>query len=168
MSLIIEDGTIVSNANSYVTIAEIREFALQRGISLPVDDADIEILSTKAIDYLESKRNEYQGIKVINSQSLQFPRMYLVIDGFDFPSWEIPSELKKAQSQLILELHNGINVLPTFSEAPIKKETIGPLTTEYAVGVGEILEPTILSVDALLKPLLKEQSSGFSIKTLRV
>jgi hypothetical protein len=167
MALIVEDGTIVANANAYADSDFIKEYALARGVTLT--DATIETKAIIAMDYIESKRNEFQGIKVSNLQPLQFPRLYLVIDDNQFPANQIPIELKNALSQLVIEQENGINILPTANKAPVKKTTIGPISKEYAVNPGEIFEPIIKSVDILLEPLLKSVSkSGFKLSTLRV
>lgn len=168
MALIVEDGSNVANANSYAELAYIKAYAQLRGITLAAD-AVIENQVALAMDYLESKRNNYQGLKTYPDQSLQFPRNYLVIDSNEFPNNAIPKELKNALSQLVIEIENGISILPTINEAPIKRETVGPITTEYAVNPGTGLEPIIFSVEALLQPLFKNStSSGFGVKFMRV
>lgn len=168
MTLIVEDGSNVTNANSFCDLTFIKQFANDRGITLG-SDAVIEDQSFKAMDYLEGKRKEYQGIKTYPDQFLQFPRMYVLIDDLAFPQNSIPIELKKAQSQLIIEQTNGVNILPTMSDAPIKKETVGPISTEYAVSNGDINQPVLTAVDLFLQPLLKVQSSsGFALTTIRV
>jgi len=167
MALIVEDGTLVANANSYASLATIKAYAALRGITLGTDPV-IENQAILATDYIESKRNKFQGLKVLSTQALQFPRIYLVIDDNEFPENEIPKELINAECQLVIEQQKGIELMPTINEAPIKKEVIGPMSTEYAVSEGNIFEPALLAVDALLQPLFKNVSSGFSIKTIRV
>jgi hypothetical protein len=121
------------------------------------------------MDYIESKRNRFQGLKVSELQCLQFPRNYLVIDGYSIASNVIPKELKNALAQLVIEQFNGVNILPTITEAPIKKETVGPLSTEYAVNPGDLSSLSITAVDNLLEPLFKNVSSGgFSLTTMRI
>ena len=52
MPLIIEDGSVVPNANSFVTVADARTRAAIYGLTLPVLDADAEAaLITGAIVY---------------------------------------------------------------------------------------------------------------------
>ena len=168
MALIVEDGSVVTNADSYVSLAEIKAYATLHGVTLGADSA-IEIQAHFAIDYLESKRLLYQGTKVSEDQELQFPRYFVQIDGFDISETSIPKCLKNAQCQLILEQAAGVNLMPTQTEPGIKKETIGPMSTEYAIANGAINEPILLAVDALLQPLFKNTaSSGFSIRSVRV
>ncbi len=166
MTFIIEDGTIVTNANSYVTLAEIKAYAVARNITLGTDPV-IESQSVLAVDYLESKRTQYQGSKVSELQELQFPRYNVKIDGFDIAETSIPNNLKKAQCQLIVEQANGGVLMPTQLEAAVKKEVVGPIETEYAVSVGAINQPVFSAVDALLEPLFNT-SSGFSLTTVRI
>ena len=73
--IIIEDGTNVEGANSFVTVEECRAFAEARGLTLPVDDSDVEILLIKAVDYLNSIENRFQGHRYFYSdgQNLCFP-----------------------------------------------------------------------------------------------
>ncbi len=63
MALEVEDGTGKADANSYVSVAEYRAYAQARGVSLPVDDAQVEAQLTQAMDYVESFRAKYQGRK---------------------------------------------------------------------------------------------------------
>jgi len=167
MTLIVEDGSIVTDANSYVDLDTIKAYALERLVTLGTDPV-IESFAIKAMEYIESKRDQFQGLKVSGTQSLQFPRYYLEIDGYEFPSDSIPNILQKAQCQLVIEQTNGVDIMPTNTEPAIKKEVVGPITTEFAVSTGSYFEPFISSVENLLKPLLKQASKGFSISTLRV
>lgn len=166
MALIVEDGTLVAGANSYASLALIKAFALARGVTLGPDDA-IETMSTLAIDYLEGKRNEYQGNKIDASQELQFPRIGVIVDDFEIPYNSIPKAIVNAQCQLIIEQSLGINIMPTQTDAAIKSETIGPIKTDYAVNPGAIVEPHLTSVNMMLKPLFKK-SGGFGLSVVRV
>ena len=168
MALIVEDGTLVLSANSYRDLDDIKAYAEARGVDLGMDDDAIEVWSNKAIAFLESKRKEYQGTKVISTQSLQFPRVDLTIDDFDFPSTEIPSLIADAQCQLIVEQCLGVDIMPTQKEPAIKSEKIGPIQTDYAVNPGNFFTPFIASVETLLEPLFKSNTSEFGIRFLRV
>ena len=169
MALIVEDGTIVPNANSYQTLAEIRAYALARGVTLSAVDSELEPLAIQAMDYLEAQRAKYQGNKVEPLvQELQFPRDDVKIDCVAFPSDEIPKELQSAENQLVIELHNSVDILPTSEEAFITEEKIGPITTKYSDTVRTSIEPTMTAVDALLEPLFFPCGQKFALTTLRV
>jgi hypothetical protein len=166
MTLVIENGTNVANANSYTTLAEIRAYALARGVTLPAVDATLEIAAIKAMDYLESIRAQYQGLKTYSTQALQWPRTGVWIDNVEFPSTSIPKLLKDAQCQLCIELNNGIDIMPTSTGYGIKREKVDLIETEYDVNIGTSIS-YMRAVVALLDPLLKV-FKGFSLSALRV
>ena len=103
MALVVEDGTGVEGANSYLTVAELRAFAGDRGLTLPTD-SEVEKLLVKATDYLELK--SYIGDRASDNQGLSWPRTQTAN-----PYWQyddlIPTKLKTAQSLLAVEAMNG-------------------------------------------------------------
>lgn len=62
-TLVIEDGSIVTGANSYISVEEARTYASCRGVSLSEDDSVVEVQLIKANDYLQSLRCSYKGCK---------------------------------------------------------------------------------------------------------
>jgi hypothetical protein len=164
MALTIEDGTGVTGADSYVSISDIRTYALNRNLTLPAGDAEIEALARGAVDYLEGRRLEYKGIKSTSTQALQWPRTDLdadgvivgiEVDGYELGLTAIPKELKLAQCQLCIEI-NTTDILPTSTTYPVKREKVDAIETEYAVKLGsEPILPEMPKVEGLLAPLLK-------------
>lgn len=133
MALVVEDGSLVTGANSYNTLAEIRAFVTARGGNLPAADASVEAISQKAMDYFESYSSQFKGQKVERDQALSFPRTDLEIDGWTYLSTEIPNQAKQAQLQLILEINNGEDPFnPPVADQNITRETVGPITVEYS------------------------------------
>lgn len=167
MTLIIEDGSIVVNANSYVTVAEARAYALARGVTLSAVDSELEADLVLSMDYLESKGSCYKGVKTDpENQELQWPRYGAKIDGLIFPSDSIPKYLKNAQMQLSIEKYNDVDLMPTANEPFIIKEKVSVIETEYSEKINTSLTPYIQSVDALLEPICN--TSGFGVKVIRV
>lgn len=98
MTLIIEDGSIVPNANSYVDEAAYTQFAADRGLSIGADTQAREIELILAMDYLQNQ--DYQGWWVEpDNQLLMFPRSNVWANGRAILSSEIPRELKNAQME---------------------------------------------------------------------
>ena len=164
MALIIEDGTIVSDANSYATVLEVRAFALTRGITLPISDTEVEVMLVKAGDYLNSIEN-FRGEAVEFEQSMNWPRVNVVIGLNAVSSDAIPNSIKKAQMQLVLHIADGIDLNPVTTGNFIKREKIGQIETEYSETLNTDLAPSLPLVDALLAPFispLKSSSSKFS------
>ena len=157
MALIIEDGTTVANSNSYVTVAELRDYADARGITLSSDDSACEILLIKAADYIESKRDRFQGIKYEADQSMQWPRDGVFIDGFEVSDTEIPRELKYAQMQLACDSLTT-DIMPNRlvdTQGAVTKQKVGDLEVAYANPTSPLSVPAFAKADALLAPLYK-------------
>lgn len=175
MALIIEDGSIVENANSYVDRATIIAYAGLRGVLLANDDTT-DVKAIKAMDYLEMFRDKYVGREVSPGvQPLAWPRECAIVNGGVIASNAIPKRLKDAQCALVIEVETGTNLIPTTGAGTggttggeLVREKIGPLEFEYAEGSAgaEGMLPTMPGVSALLSALL----SGFSgpTRTYRV
>jgi len=98
MALTIEDGTIVSSANSYVTDAEYVAYAAARGLTIGSTATLREIELIKSMDYLQDQ--DYQGLRTEpDNQMLPFPRIGVFIYGLITDSDNIPKEIKNAQME---------------------------------------------------------------------
>ncbi len=172
MALIIEDGTGVAGANSYVTLSQIRAYAEARGYELPAVDAELEAMAIRAMDYLEGRRADYQGYKTDPAQDLQWPRTDVLIDCAPFPSDKIPVELKNAQCQLCIEQLTMPDLEPSTDGYAIASEKVDVIQVEYATGgrlSGSAMpaQPDYPKVDALLYPLFFPCGSIFPLKVRR-
>lgn len=168
MAIVVEDGTIVANANSYVTVAETTAYATARGVTLD-EDSVVETQLIRAMDYLEAQGASYKGCKVNPAeQVLQWPRKGVEIEGTDYPSNKIPNTLKQAQMRLVVELTNGVDIMPTRSGGFVKREKVDVIETEYSEAVGVGIAPEMTAVDALLQPLYATGLVGMSLSTVRV
>lgn len=159
MTLIVEDGTGVFGANSYISLSDARSYASSRGLVLPVVDVDCEVGLINALDFIEANRALFKGTKKSASQPLQFPRLGVVIDGNEVADTSIPNELKHAQVVLAANKEAGIDLFPIIEGHDIKSESIGKgaVTTEYFPGTYSA--PRISQVTWLLKPLFKSQGN---------
>jgi hypothetical protein len=116
MTIIVEDGSVVADANSYSTVADLRAFALTRANALPVADADCEVLLLKAMDYMDRVCGlVWIGIKYSRDQSLAWPRCEVWVDGFCYKFSELPPQLPLLQLTVACELFAlaGQDVMPT-------------------------------------------------------
>ena len=171
ITITIEDGSNVANANSFVTIAEVRAYAAERGVSLSATDDDVAVQIIKAKDYLESFANRYQGEIANENQSLQWPRIDVYISGSEtaFPSNAIPKQLKAAQCATVLAINEGVDIMPNYSAADfVVEEQVGPIKTKYADPSKVGITPTLTGVEALLQPLFGSTMTGFALRTFRV
>ena len=163
MALIVENGTIVSNADSYVTRAEAIAFAANRGVTL-ADSTATDAMLIKAADYLESFAGRFKGSPVERDQPLAWPRYGAVIEGFTWSSDEIPRQVIAAQLAVLLEINAGDDPFnPTPTVGPITEETVsGAVTVRYASGTSSKVQKSRAS-DALVG-LLLSRSGLFAVR----
>jgi len=156
MALIIEDGSNVAGANSYVDLADCRTYALARGVTLTAVDADLEVFLIKANDYLESFRDKFKGSRTNDDdQPLQWPRSLVYIDSILFDEDSIPQLLIDAQCQLAIEQTNGFDFSPTFDGGFVVLEQVGPIVQKYSERIRTSTVPKMSTFDALINPLVR-------------
>jgi hypothetical protein len=172
VTIVVEDGTGVANANSYQTVANARAYALQRGISLSANDDVVGAQLVNATDYLESLECEYQGKRTDceTPQALAWPRKCVVLCCEDFPDNQIPKNLTAAQNTLVIAQHSGVNLFPNVGPSDyVIREKVGPIETEYADPTKAGITTRITGVDALLGPLFGSCGEvGVTLRTVRV
>ena len=164
MPLVVEDGTIGSpRANSYVSLAEVREYWADRGDDIIANgspavptDAILTAATLRAADYMRQNwRLRWEGALVQAFQPLDWPRTGVPIpDFFDpffrntnvpfefrntqfFSSSAIPEEVKTAQILLtraaLSDATTVVDLNPALGRTT-KREKLGDLEVEYAVG----------------------------------
>lgn len=166
MALIIEDGTVITNANTYATISYVTAYCDDRKLLMPNGDdvdgeskTDMEAAILRAMVYIESK--PYKGIKTDRDNPLKWPRNGVEdIDEFAVESDKIPSEILFALARAFYEEIFEPNTLQPNIERDdvIKQEKIDIIVTEYF----EFKSPEatqFVIIDSYLKGLLKEASS---------
>lgn len=129
MALIVEDGSIVQGANSYVNLADARAIAEQLAVILPADDTEAEKVLIQATWYIDEKC--YKGELTDTDQSIVFPRTGMYVKGFEFPSNEIPTDIKRAQVAAAAGYYEGANTRTINDGKSIKKEKLDTLEVEY-------------------------------------
>ena len=151
MAIIIEDGTGLSNAQSYCDVAFVASYYTLRGNSTYVPT---EAHIIKAMDYIENTYSlSWIGEKLVSTQSLAFPRL---VDGVDIG---VPINVKNAVADLCLRAAGGS--LITDQTEKVTERTVGPLTTKYAEYSNPQTQYT--SVYNLLKPYLSGSSSSHKV-----
>lgn len=139
VTIIVEDGSGVPNANSYIDVQYALNYLEERGIKLPTED-NMKPMLINAMDFMESL-NRYKGKRTFPHQELQFPRSGLCSDGEEIPSNSIPKDIKRAQAQLVADAaESGKPLLSTKQTYALKKRVLGPLTQEFATGLGAVVE----------------------------
>lgn len=172
IDIIVEDGTNVPNANSYITLDEAKTYAANRGVTLPAEDEKVKALIINGTDYIELYRSKFKGVPTYDDQSLSWPRKGVIIGNVKVADNVIPRELKQIACMLVIEANNGPLVVSNSGDAFVKKEKIGPIETEYSESVylaGAAVGgfgTSFPAVDALLADLLA--SGAGRLRTLRI
>lgn len=125
-ALVIEDGTVVTGSNSYVTAVEINDYVSNRGLTAIASPAT---MAHQAMDYLEQQM--FKGDKFSENQPLQWPRYGVNVDGFYIDTDEIPLLLKEAQIELVIGIAGGANPLANIARET-RREKVGDIDVEYA------------------------------------
>ena len=153
MALIIEDGSIVAGANSFVTDTELQTYANLRNFDLPATQPDREALLVQGMDYLFSKEADFKGCRVSIDQPLMYPRRGATVNGFNVPITSIPMNLKAAQMELALAA-STITLMPNESLQNVQSTKVDVLQISYFQG-GSMTTVNLQAVEAKLRPLLK-------------
>lgn len=169
MALIVEDGTIVANADSYISLADARTRASILGVSLNATDGTAELQLQQAAIYIDRKyRARFQGVKTNLDQSLQFPRWPVRIDDDYIDSDEIPQELIDAQIYAAAQLESGESFYTNNDGRSVKlNEVVGAVKQEYFNNGKTGSQKSFGDVELTIRPLLDGFSGKYAYK-LRV
>ena len=157
MALIVEDGSIVADAESYVSVTDADTIISNRGGNsnwdgLTVTDKEIQLRI--ATEYIDSKYN-FLGEEVSSDQELSFPRAYLPKDGAD----EIPKRIQRATAVLAaesitIELYSNVAANRGAIKRTTDKLDVLETTVEYFSGGSGNDQPVFGEVRSILKPLI--------------
>lgn len=164
MAIVVEDGT-GSNpaANSYTDVDALKAYAKARGVSLSgKTNTDLEAALIRAMDFLESKHDQFKGYKTSTSQALQWPRED--VWGVERPDQltgndEIPRVLEYGQLALAIDaLSHDLQPtqMPSEKGRIVKEKVDGVVELTYS-NEGKVRDvPAFAKADALLAPLYKK------------
>ena len=128
MALIVEDGSLVTGADSYVSLSDAQQYATDRGLDVTLTEG----LLLRAVDYINAFRKVFKGLKLTEAdKDMQWPRRDVVIDGYLLGQDIIPECVVKAQIQTAVEIQQGFDPLETVTNQVLKREKIDVLEFEY-------------------------------------
>lgn len=162
MALTIEDGSVVTGADSYITATEYQTWADARFGSArstaPADDAAAEVLIRRAMDYFETL--PFFGFKSEEAQPLQWPRYDVWIDGYPVDGDEIPADVKRALYELTYAEEQSDGMFDEIKRKT-RREKIGEIEVEYSDNsASRKIRP---SVSASLRKLIRSQSMVYRV-----
>lgn len=158
MTLIVEDGTGLSNSNGYISVAYLDTWADERGIDLSAYDSDAKeaAIVTSCLDYMEVFYT-FKGDPLEEDQALQLPTDEVTIN----------AKIKQASAQAAYYQLQGTLIIDhaTSNTAEVKrlreKVDVIEQETEYVEGTRNTYKVNTPIIDRLLKPYLVVGSGGF-------
>lgn len=157
MSLVVEDGTGLSTAEAYCSVAEATAYHAARGNTAWEDlDSDIqEQCLRKASSYMVGEYClRWRGNRLNETQTLDWPRSLVprrdVAFGAYCPQDSVPQEVKNACASLALRAATAELIKDQGQRK--SSVTVGPISTTYEAG--SKVSVTYSEIDAMLRPFL--------------
>ncbi len=163
MTLILEDGTGIMDANAYTDAAAFKVYHKDRGNVFDAGGSEIEKAIIKATDYIDRKfGGKFKGVKEFASENeLEFPRLKL-FNRAGVLVTDIPNKLAWATSEYALRaLTEELFLTPVVDETGLRRigfrEKTGPIEEEvkYAESTTRELDQPYPVADRLLVEYLK-------------
>lgn len=176
--LVLEDGTGVSTANTYISLADADAYHALRSHAIWTDADESDRVSALVIatDYLDTRWN-WRGSKKTTTQALDWPRLNAVDSDNILWTDEVPPVVREACAEYALRvLGDGTALVPLAPDpvtdesgkfVTLKREKLGPLEeeTRYSDGRGVATIKPYPAVDqALVSSGLVFSVGGRSIR----
>lgn len=159
MTLIVETGSGLSTAESYLSVAQASAYHEAMGNTTWADlDSDVqEQALRKAAAYMVGEyRLRWAGNRLNETQALDWPRSLVPRKDFGgyYPQDVVPTEVKNACASLALR---AVTASLHKDQGQRKSSvTVGPISTTYESG--SKVATTYTEIDAMLRPLLSTGS----------
>lgn len=171
MALIVENGTGLADADSYISLPDARAYALKYGYTLPVDDIEAEVALRKAASYVGLFESSFSGKRLNDAQSLSWSRdrAYKCYGNEQIliPSSSVPIEIKNAQVIAADTFGKAVDVRANDDGSSIaSEEVVGAVKVSYFDNgkTGTSIEITA-AIDAMSSLLCN--NNGLTIRTHR-
>lgn len=140
MTLIVENGTGLSTAESYISVADATTYFTKRGNETWADVDDKEGALVRATDFmLNMYRLRWKGSRISQTQALDWPRLYVEkpigepLYGLPvyYDSDEIPTEVKQACAELALRASTADLAADIEPDAFTSSVRVGSIAVTY-------------------------------------
>lgn len=175
MTLIVEDGSVVAGAESYVTVAQYKTYCDNRGLSYSgTTDTQIEQNARKSWDYLlQEYRGKWKGYRKDATQIGDWPRSFVYLEPFvrgasgSYPYLvddnTIPFEVRNAQCELMQRAVDG-DLMPDVGQVETSI-TVGPISVDYDKNSPQ--NTRFEAVDGILRQYLTGGGNSATSQVLR-
>lgn len=160
MTIVVEDGTGLSTAETYQTLDQFKAYWTARGITLADDytDAQLETALRKGFQYINTIAR-YKAITLTLGQAGEFPR-----DGLtDWNGREIegvPRQVKEAQNELSYKALTEELYTDLERGGRVAAESVGPISVSYFndAPAGKTFRAAMM----ILKPFMRSVNDAFA------
>ena len=161
--LIIEDGSVVANANSLTTDAEFLAYAKLKGYSLPATEPDRDALQANAYDFLNfTYEQQLQGYRVTPQvQTGIMPRSNVYAYGVLVANDSIPQDFKNAQMLAAFSINDGVDTNAVKDSADLAGFSVGQGAYSETYQAGSSA-PTLAQMPAVSKVLKPYTNAGLN------
>ena len=130
--LIIEDGSGVEGANSYVSLDDAYLIAENYGWTLPIDAELANVALANGYSYLDTLEDAMSGERTYEDQTGSFPREGCYCGAFAVAENVIKNEVKRAQVRAAVTFGAGTEVNPDDDGKSIaSEEVVGAVKVSY-------------------------------------
>jgi hypothetical protein len=161
--LIIEDGTVVANANSWVTDAEYKAYAKLKGYAIPATQPERESNLANAYDFINfTYEDRLQGWRVTpQTQTGCMPRSDIYAYNLLVVSTSIPQDFKNAQMLASFSINAGVDTNAVKTDANLASFTVpGVYSETYQSGSSTPTLAQMPAVSKVLRPYTKAAVNG--------
>lgn len=158
MAIIVEDGSGVTDANSYASVTDLDAYATHRldlsGYSTDQKEAALVVASADWVD----GHHSFRGEKLVSTQGLKFPT-----DEDALPADVVTAALKAAMLQLQGLLLVDLSTVSTAGEVESESKSLGTLSksASYRAGTAQVYGRVLpKDLTSLLKPYLATGGLG--------
>ena len=161
--LIIEDGSVVANANSWATDDEYKAFAKLKGYSVPATQPDRESQLTNAYDFINfTYEQQLQGYRVTpQTQTGCMPRLNMYAYGALVDGSTIPQDFKNAQMLASFSINDGVDTNAVKDSADLAGFSVGQGAYSETYQTGSST-PTLAQMPAVSKVLKPYTNAGLN------
>lgn len=177
ISFLVEDGSVVASATSYMTIAEMKQYWDNYGYDYSsLESTDIKELLNKSSKIIDQQYgDQFTGYRQTEEQVFQWPRSsayYVDEPQYSIDESYIPPELKNGVAEMAYAINGGATMQPVISAPGIVEETYVRVDViqERVKYSSTYLNPrdTLYAVEDALARLTGGATGDFSIDIIRV
>lgn len=167
MSLVVEDGSGISNAEAYISVTNATTYHANRGnaawaaLTVPQQEQSLRM----ATDYMtQAYRSRWKGWRSNLAQALDWPRKSVILTdmaiNYQIPYYVVPQEVINANAELALRASAGM-LAPDLTQGVVSESVAGAVTQTF-----DRFSPQYVryrAIDMILQPFLMSTGTMTSL-----